>query len=263
MKITGGKDSFLRCRDGREVMLSGLSCGCGDDARAFLYAIRGQPVTAVFVDAAEVSSASLISTFSGHAIVAIREQGDSLGPWCLIDTTNLKILSRNWSAAEKSFTAFGCVFWIGYCGPLEKYPVHTPEELKQFYSTTIATIPSQVLAATLIRLDFVLDPSLRNPDNSLVNPRLQKFMSSQQAMLQKRSIAPNRTVQILLKRGADDARSDILFSKSAGWVAHIGTQSSCSSSLLDYFESNVRRVSVSEKEAALVTTPSLTDAAPH
>lgn len=235
---TGPGDQFLRRRTAREISQSGLSCGCGDNALVFLACVEGRGVAALLVDAAEVSSASLANTFSGHAIVAVRDTAPN-ADWCLVDTTNLRVISEHWSRDDISFRAFGRLFWIGYVGPVGSYPVHSPAELRQFYRTTLAKIPRQTLSAAIIRLTFSIDLSLMNPNGVLVNPRLAEFVTLQERILREQAIAPTRTVSILLKRGGDDARTELAFSESNGWVANVGTRSACSPSLLDYFEHGV------------------------
>ena len=135
--------------------------------------------------------------------------------------------------------AFGRQFWIGYCGPAADYPVHNPSELKEFYARTLAETPRSVLEAELIRLKFTVDKSLMLPDGALINPRVQKFIGMQEEIFQKHGIEPARTVSVLLKRGEDDARTSFDYSEE-GWVAHIGTKSGCTISLLDYVEGRVR-----------------------
>lgn len=246
----GPGDQFLRRRTASEISASKLSCGCGDNAVVFLNAVEGRRLQVLFIDSAEVSSASLLTSFSGHAVVALREPGgDDATEWCLVDTTNLTIISKHWTKTEPSFRAFGHLFWVGYSGPLEKYPVHSPEELRRFYAATLAAIPRAVLSSMLIRLEFKIDPSLVEPDGSVANPRLPKFIELQNEIFSKHGINPTTTLSILLKRGGDDARADLVYTESEGWISHVGLKSACSPSSLDYYESTVRR-ELLKKEAA-------------
>jgi|GEM_PF-1568741 len=239
---SGPGDQFLRRREADEIVESKLSCGCGDNALVFLRAVEGRGLKTLYIDSAEVSSASLITCYSGHVVVALREPDpDESNGWTLVDTTNLRIISDHWSKAESSFIAFHNLFWIGYCGSWEEYPVHTPDELRRFYTDTLAKVPPSVLATALIRLKFTIDPSLVNPDGSLANPRVSKFIGMQEQVLKAHSIDPASTVSILLKRGGDDANSTLSFVESEGWVARIGKQGGCNPSLLEYFESYVRQ----------------------
>ena len=239
---SGIGDAFLRRRTGAEVCKSRLSCGCGDNAVAFLQAIEGRDVEALLVDSAEVSSASLVTGFSGHVVVALRPKDHKTQDgWCLVDTTNLRLISRNWSEKQKRFDAFGHVFWIGYCGPLQAYPVHSPEELKRFYAATLAGIPHEVLETVLVRLDFKVDPSLLNPDGSLAIPRLRQFIELQKNILKERNLEPRQTVTISLKRGGNDSNADLQHSDNEGWISQVGLKSGCSPSLLDYYETGIAR----------------------
>ena len=238
----GRKERFLRCRTLDEILASKLSTGCGDNAVVFLDRMEKAGFEALLVDSAEISSASLLNTFSGHAVVAVRESGDKgEAPWHLVDSTNLKILSDKWSREERSFKAFGRLFWIGYCGPAAKYPVHTPGELKRFYAATLASVPRSVLSSELVQLQFTIDPSLLKPDQSLVNPRLSGFVALQNSVFESCGIMPKQSVPILLKRGGEDAQTSLAFSEAGGWIARVGTESGCSSSLLDYMERTVKQ----------------------
>ena len=103
--------------------------------------------------------------------MAVRDRGGKdAGDWCLVDTTNLKVVSDHWPKDEHEFEAFGRLFWIGYCGPAAQYPVHSP---------TLENVPPSVLASALVQLKFTLDPSLLNPDGTIVNPRLSDFIGLQ------------------------------------------------------------------------------------
>lgn len=250
---SGPGDQFLRRRNATEIAASKLSCGCGDNALVFLDRLMRNRFETLLVDGAEISSLSLLNTFSGHAVVAVRERGSqNTNDWCLVDSTNLRIISKDWSPENRSFEAFGRLFWIGYCGAVAKYPVHNPEELKKFYEATLRTVPQSVLASALVALKLDIDPSLVNPDGSLANPQVSRFVHLQERIFKDHSIAPKRTVQILLKRGGDDAHTDISFAEPGGWVAHVGTQSACSPSLLDYFETRVKtRFNETQSDASI------------
>ena len=238
---TGFKEQFLRRRTAQEISDSGLSCGCGDYALLFIERIEPRGFTARLVDGAEISSGSLENHFSGHAVVAIRSKKAAADtPWWLVDSTNLKILSQDWSPAAKSFQAFGGVFWIGYCGPLAEYPVHNAEELKAFYTKTLAGVPREFLGRTFCRLKFTIDPSLIAKDGEFLNPRLADFLRLQPRILAAYGIEPQREVSILLARGGDDFDTDLNYSQAAGWISHVGLRSGCSSGLLSYFERTIR-----------------------
>jgi len=238
---TGLKEKFLRRRTAQEISDSGLSCGCGDYAILFIDRIEARGFKALVVDGAEISSQSLQDHFSGHAVVAIRSQGTPADArWWLIDSTNLKILSRDWSPAEKSLSAFGCVFWIGYCGPLANYPVHNGENLQAFYTKTLASIPQALLNQTLYQLNFIVDSSLTNKDGVLLNPRVAGLQQMQTGIFAAYGIKPARAVTIRLTRGSEGESTRLSYSKEAGWVANIRLKSACSPSLLSYFERIIR-----------------------
>ena len=238
---SGPGDQFLRRRNATEIATSKLSCGCGDNALVFLDHLERNGFETLLVDGAEISSLSLLNTFSGHAVVAVRERGvQNTNRWCLVDSTNLRIISQDWSPENRTFEAFGRLFWIGYCGSVAEYPVHNPEELKTFYTATLRRVPQSILASALVALKMDIDPSLVNPDGSLVNPQVLRFVHLQEGIFKDHSVTPTRKVRILLKRGGDDAHTDVSFSEPAGWVAHVGTQSACSPSLLDYFEARIQ-----------------------
>ena len=238
---TGLKEQFLRRRTAPEISDSGLSCGCGDNAIVFIDRLEARGFKALLVDGAEVSSGSLRDHFSGHAVVAIRsEAAPETASWWLVDSTSLKILSRDWSPTEKSFQAFGCIFWIGYCGPLAGYPVHNGEELKAFYTKTLASIPRQFLNQALFRFKFTIDTSLIGKDGLFLNPRLADFQRMQSDIFNGYGIEPEREIAIRLTRGGNGAETDLKYSNEAGWVGHLGLNSGCSLGLLSYFERVVR-----------------------
>src|SRR5574340_561838 len=77
--VTGPKEEFLRRRTAPEVLESGLSSGCGDYAIAFTHVLEKCGFRALLIDGAEISVQSLRSRFSGHAVVAVRD--DRNGRW--------------------------------------------------------------------------------------------------------------------------------------------------------------------------------------
>src|ERR1022692_4270343 len=219
---TGQKEQFLRQRTATEIAESGLSCGCGDFAIMFIDRMESRGFKAFLIDGAEISTASLSNHFSGHAVVAIRSKlALEDASWWLVDSTNLKVISRDWSLREKSFHAFGCVFWIGYCGPLRDYPVHNADDLKAFYTKTLASVPQDFLNHTLYQLKFTIDSSLIGNEGVFLNPRLADFQRLQTAIFKSYGIQPEREIPILLRKGSNRGESDLTYSTEAGWVSHL------------------------------------------
>jgi hypothetical protein len=237
--VSGSNDDFLRRRTASEIIASGLSCGCGDYAVVFIERIEALGYETLLVDSAQISALSLASNFAGHAVVAIRPNDAPDSSWWLVDSTARKILSRDWSPQAKTFTASGGVYWIGYCGPLDRYPVRAPAELKQFYADTLAKVPREFFNRTLHRFVFKVDRSLLDDRGGYLNPNVTRLQREQERIFAKYAIEPEREVAILLARGDNDARSD-LNSSADGWVSRVGLKSACSPGLLSYFEQRIR-----------------------
>lgn len=238
---TGPKEQFLRRRTAQEIRESGLTCGCGDYARLFTARVVPLGYEALLVDGAEISSGSLRDHFSGHSVVAVRSAVAPKGaPWWLIDPTNMRLLERGWSPDARSFEAFDTAFWIGFCGPLSDYPVRSPEELRSFYSRTLAAVPREFMNENLCRLDFTVDRSLIGRDGEYLNPRLADFMLMQPRIFAAYGATPLRKVSILLVRGNEDSNTRLTYSSEGGWTARLGLKSGCSAGLLSYFEHTVR-----------------------
>ena len=239
---SGPKERFLRRRTAQEISKSGLSSGCGDYAIVFIEGIEPRGFEKLLVDAAEISSASLRYHYSGHAVVAIRKKESPKNtPWWLVDSTSLKILSRNWQPTDKTFEVSGRVYWIGYCGPPSAYPVQSGQKLGEFYTQTLASVPASILNRTLYRFRYSVDPSLIDDDGKYLNPRLERFMQEQSTIFAKYHIKPEREVSITLKRGGNDIESELTYSEANGWVSHIGLKSGCSPAMLSGLEQNIRR----------------------
>jgi hypothetical protein len=236
-KETGKKEWFLRRRTAPEILASGLSCGCGDYAVVFVDLMQKRGLEPLLVDGAALSSQSLESHFSGHAVVAVRRAPGEA--WYLADPTNRKILSENWSQGDRFFRGPGGLYWIGYCGPLKDYPAHDAEELKAFYARTLESIPRDFLNERIYRLRFIVDASLTDRDGKYLNPRLAPFLDLQSDILGRFGIHPEKQVEIRLVRGADGDGTSIRRAAGGRWVAELGLQSGCSASLLGYFEQRV------------------------
>lgn len=230
-------DAFLRSRTPQEILSSNLSSGCGDYAMAFYSLMAKRGFKLLLIDSAEISLNSLESHFAGHVVVAVRDEVTS--SWVLADPTARKILSRNWSPSDKMFKASGRVYWIGYCGELERYPVHSPEQLQKFYTRTLASVPPDVLNQSFARLDFIVDPSLVGESKEYLNPNLKKLLEETTSTMAGYGIHPTREVSVRLVRGDNDANSTITRLDQNNWSCRVGLKSSCSPSFIDYIERSV------------------------
>lgn len=238
--MTAPKDAFLRRRTADEIARSGLSCGCGDYAILFIDLMESRGYETRMVDSAQISLLSLASQFAGHSVVAVRAKSASETRWWLVDSTSRKVLSTEWSAEEKSFTSGGSLYWIGYVGPLETYPARSPEQLRQFYRQTLATVPVAVLNRVIPQLNFVVDSTLSLPDNKYRNPNIPRLSAEQARLFAQYNITPERSYDVHLTRGGDDY-SGTLKSVDGQWVATVGLRSACSPSFLSYMASAIVR----------------------
>lgn len=232
-KVTDRKDSFLRRRNAAEIAQSGLSCGCGDYAILFIDLMQARGYETIMVDSAQISLQSLGSEFSGHSVVAVRPKSDPKARWWLVDSTSRRVLSEDWSTDASSFVSGSSLYWIGYVGPLEKYPAHTPQELRKFYRDTLATVPPAVFNRTIPRLTFTVDDSLKLGADKYRNPNIPRLTSEQERLFAKYKITPERQHAVRLVRGGDDGRGE-LKSVEGEWIATVGLQSACSPSFLNY-----------------------------
>jgi hypothetical protein len=155
----------------------------------------------------------------------------------LADPTNRRIISNDWSLNNKTF--YGDRFWIGYCGPLAKYPAHNPEELKEFYSRTLQNIPPDFWNRHIFKLTFKVDSSLMAGDGSYLNPNVPKLGKKQEDALAKFHIRPEKEINVLLVKGGDDANSTLAYSDERGWVCTLGLKSACSLHFVAYMQDKV------------------------
>ncbi len=234
-QIGGRNDDFLRLRTGRQIVESGLSCGCGDYALAFMDLMQPTGAKMLIVDGPEISLRSLESHFSGHVVVAVRDE--PRGRWILVDTTQREILSEDWQPDAKTFRHDQ--FWIGYAGPLKNYPVHSPDELKKFLGATLAKVPPAFLDKHLLRLNFKLDASLYGPDGKCLNAYVEQMAALQDVLLKKYGIRPERQVDVLLVKGGDDYTGTIQHEDKRGWVCTVGLQSGCTAGFIDYMTNRI------------------------
>lgn len=238
--MTAPKDAFLRRRTADEIARSGLSCGCGDYAILFIDLMESRGYETRMVDSAQISLLSLASQFAGHSVVAVRAKDASETRWWLVDSTSRKVLSTEWNAEAKSFTSSGSLYWIGYVGPLEAYPARSPEQLRQFYRQTLATVPVAVLNRVIPHLNFIVDSTLSLPDKKYRNPNIPRLSSEQARLFAQYNITPERTYDVHLTRGDDDYNGT-LKSVDGQWVATVGLRSACSPSFLSYMASAIVR----------------------
>jgi hypothetical protein len=234
--LTGDGDDFLRRRTANEIAASGLSCGCGDYALLFIERVKPRGFDALLIDSAAITLHSLVNKFDGHVVVAIRRSDAPTSPWWLVDSTALNVISRDWSPDSKSFTnSAGSTFWIGYCGPVEEYAVHSPAGLKKFYADTLAKVPAEFFNQHLVRFTFTIDKSLVGANGELLNPNVTRLERDQNDIFEAYGIKPAREIPILLVRGGDDASSYLDF-VDGKWVSRVGLKSACSPSFLSWLD---------------------------
>ena len=238
---SGTKEAFLRRRTSDEVLASHLSSGCGDYAITFSDLMTKKGFSTLIVDGADVSTGSLLSHFSGHAVVAVKVPASAR--WWLVNSTDRKVLSRDWHTNARWFEAFGRTFWIGYCGARDKYPIHGAADLQAFYASTLSRIPPDYLNTHIVKLIFKLSPSLKGPNGEYKNPRLAKFLRYQADALSKYRITPTRTAVIKLVAGGNSGESTVQKTGQNEWTVKIGLQSGCSPNLLSYIEGYASRAS--------------------
>ena len=232
----GQNDDFLRLRTGREVLDSGLSCGCGDHALAFIEMLKPTGLECWIVDGPEISLRALETSFSGHVVVAVRKSSND--PWFLCDPTARQVMDERWSATATSF--YDGRFWIGFAGPLENYPVRSPQQVKQFLSSNLAKVPREVFNQRIMRLRFTLDPGLFNDQGHAHNPVVKQAMTIQDDLLNRFNITPEREVEVRLVDGDDDAAGRLSHDKERGFICTVGRQSGFSAGFLDYMNSSIQ-----------------------
>ncbi len=234
--VAGPKEEFLRKRTAKQILDSNLSSGCGDYAVSFMYLMQKSGYRTLFVDGAQVSTSSLISTFSGHAVVAVKDPKS--GKWWLANPTDRSILSRNWSMNSKNFEAFGRLFWIGYCGKLDEYPAKDGESLRLFYARTLRKIPKDVLNQRLTRLAFTIDQDLRNADGNLLNPKVDNLEKEQAKLFADYGVSPEKKIEVLVQKGSENDETSVE-QEGRRWIVNVGLKSSCSSGLLAYLYAHI------------------------
>ena len=91
------------------------------------------------------------------------------------------------------------------------------------------------------RFKFTVDPLLRSPDGSYLNPHPTQFLELQVKLLAEYGIHPVDEISIRLVRGGDDVLSSLTYSEEKGWICTVGVRSGCSLSFLAYLEREVAR----------------------
>jgi len=190
---------------------------------------------ALFIDSVEISLGSLESHFSGHVVVAVRDPANQ--QWLLTDPTAQRILSDDWSPGARTFD--GDRYWIGYCGPLARYPAHNPEALKDFYARTLKSVPADFWNQHIYRFNFKVDPSLVGSDGKLLAPNVPRLTENQDRALAQFGIHPENEINVLLIRGGDDYSGTLTQSDERGWVCSVGLKSACSLGFIDYMQREV------------------------
>jgi hypothetical protein len=181
-------DEFLRRRTSEEILASGLSSGCGDEALAFYDLLRKKGYAVRFLDAAKLSVGSLLTRAEGHTGVTVQEPNSSR--WILVDPTNRKIVSEDWDTASKIYAGPAGRFWIGFFGPYESYAWRSYKDLKAFYARTLRKVPSSVLDEELVRISYSSSPSL-------ANPRYKAFVDKYAAAYEELGVQPRREANVI------------------------------------------------------------------
>jgi len=236
---SGTKEAFLWRRTSDEVLASHLSSGCGDYAITFSDLMAKKSFSTLIVDGAEVSTGSLLTHFSGHAVVAVKDPASA--HWWLVNSTDRNVLSKDWDTKARWFEAFGRTFWIGYCGPRDKYPIHGAADLQAFYTGTLSSIPPEFLNTHVVKLVFRVSPTLKLANGQFRNPRLARFLNYQSDALAKYHISPTRTATIKLVDGGNSGESSEEKTGQNEWSVKVGSQSGCSPNSLSYIEGYASR----------------------
>lgn len=238
-KLSGRNDDFLRRRTPEEILASGYSCGCGDYAFAFYRLMKQKGFEVRYIDAAALTYKSVLDHFDGHTAVAVKEGGS--GNWILVDPTFGKIISGDWDPGSKLYIGPAGSYWIGYRGALEEYPVRGPQQLKEFYSRTLATVPKDVWDSEL-RLRFVAGKTMA----ARPNPRLPRFLESVETVYRTVSLDPARPVLVTLEDGGDRPSEDggdtsCAKDQEGRWSCTISRKAGMSPGLIDWIARQVRR----------------------
>jgi hypothetical protein len=94
-------------------------------------------------------------------------------------------------------------------------------------------------ANKLVRLNFIVDDSLKNPDGTYVNPNLTNFLTIGEGIYEKFEVSSTRKTTVYLKRGEDNFATYVKPGPDGQWTAYIGTKSAMQISLFLYFEKTI------------------------
>lgn len=233
--MTGQKERFLKNRTAQEIIESKLSSGYGDFAKVFIHLIGKFNLQTQFIEGVEMSVASLVTGFSGHVVVAVKDEKNDR--WILTDPTLKMIVSEDWSPEERVFLN---MFWIGYQGSPDDYAVTNAEELRAFYRKTLDGIPAEAWNRTIVGLNLAVDASLKTEDGDYINPNIPGLLSTIPEVMQKYDIHPERWADIRLVKGDEGYRSRMEYSEEAGWVCRVGIKSALSPGFISYMEHKIR-----------------------
>ncbi len=233
--LEGRNDDYLRRRSPEQIAASGLSSGCGDYMFVFADSLMEEGYDVLLVDGPEVSLSSLMGAFSGHAIAAVRNPGART--WTLTDPTSRTVVSDSWLPEERFFMDR---YHAGYIGTVNDYPAATPDELRDYYDKWRQEIPREILNEHVMVLNFVDDPSFRNADGTLFNPRADELRENIAAALEKYNVMPRETVTITLKPGGHEYLGRLEHEPEQGWVCYLDSRSGVSPGFIRYCEGKIR-----------------------
>jgi len=239
-KVTGFPDDFLRRRTLAEIIKSGLSCGCGDYAFAFCFLIESKGFQTIYIDAVALNYSAIEHGDSGHTGIAVKDR-DS-GSWILVDPTNNKIISADWDPTAMLYESPAGQFWIGYKGPLDKYPVADHPGLRVFYAETLRSVPKDVWEKELLAFDFVVDNSLKTKDGAYANPNMEAFLGRPAVTFKALGIHPSRSVKVTLKSwDKKTGTSDVIQESDGSWTCFVQDRGHMSASLTDWITAAIFR----------------------
>jgi hypothetical protein len=239
-RVTAFPDDFLRRRTPAEILKSGLSCGCGDYAFAFYSLVESKGFEAIYIDAVALNYSAVENGDSGHTGVAVKDP-DS-GNWILVDPTYDKIVSGDWDPASALYESPAGRFWIGYKGPLDKYPVTGHPGLRAFYAETLKSVPKDVWEKALLAFDFTVDDSLKTKDGGYSNPNTEAFLTRPARTFAALGIHPSRTVKVTLKFSGKKTGGDEMVPEADGsWTCLVQEHSRMSAGLTDWIMARILR----------------------